>query len=127
MPAHTATAKSILVVEDDQAIAESLKELLELEGYRVKWAANGRKALDLLRKATSYPNLIVLDLMMPQMDGYQFRAEQEMDPKLSLIPVVLMTADGHIEAKTYKIGAKAYLNKPLDIDQVLAAVRNNCS
>ena len=119
--------KSILIVEDDEAIAESLQELLETEGYRVKLAANGRKALEFLRKTTTYPNLIVLDLMMPQMDGYQFRAEQEMDPKLSLIPVVLMTADGHIEAKTFKIGAKAYLNKPLDIDQVLAAVRKSCS
>lgn len=119
--------KSILIVEDDQAIAESLQELLETEGYRVKLAANGRKALEFLRKTPTHPNLIVLDLMMPQMDGYQFRAEQEMDPKLSLIPVVLMTADGHIEAKTFKIGAKAYLNKPLDIDQVLAAVKNNCS
>ena len=119
--------KSILIVEDDAAIAESLKELLETEGYRVKWAANGRKALELLRKTPNLPNLIVLDLMMPHMDGYQFRAEQEMDPKLSLIPVVLMTADGHIEAKTFKIGAKAYLNKPLDIDQVLAAVRKNCN
>lgn len=119
--------KSILIVEDDQAIAESLQELLETEGYRVKLAANGHKALEFLRKTPTHPNLIVLDLMMPQMDGYQFLAEQEMDPKLSLIPVVLMTADGHIEAKTFKIGAKAYLNKPLDIDQVLAAVKNNCS
>ena len=120
--------KSILIVEDDQAIAESLQELLETEGYRVKLAANGRKALEFLRKTTTtLPNLIVLDLMMPQMDGYQFRAEQEMDPRLSLIPVVLMTADGHIEAKTFKIGAKAYLNKPLDVDQVLAAVSKNCS
>ena len=119
--------KSILIVEDDQAIAESLQELLEAEGYRVRVAANGRKALEFLRKTTTHPNLIVLDLMMPHMDGYQFRAEQEMDPKLSLIPVVLMTADGHIEAKTFKIGAKAYLNKPLDIDQVLAAVKKSCS
>lgn len=124
---NSAVTKSVLIVEDDEAIADALKELLEMEGYRVKWAANGRKALELLRKTTSHPNLIVLDLMMPQMDGYQFRAEQEMDPALCQIPVVLMTADGHIEAKTYKIGAKAYLNKPLDIDQVLAAVRKNCS
>lgn len=119
--------KSILIVEDDRAIAESLKELLETEGYRVHCATNGKKALELLRAGGKYPNLIVLDLMMPQMDGYQFRAEQEMDPLLAHIPVVLMTADGQIEAKTYKIGAKAYLNKPLDIDQVLAAVRKNCN
>ncbi len=122
----TQKPKSILIIEDDHAIAESLRDLLGTEGYGVVWAANGKKALALLRSAKPVPNLIMLDLMMPHMDGYQFRAEQEMDPVLSRIPVVLMTADGHIEAKRFKVGAKAYLKKPLDIDEVLAAVRQNC-
>jgi two-component system, chemotaxis family, chemotaxis protein CheY len=118
-----AAGPRILLVEDDEDIARNLRELLEGEGYVVEWAPNGRVALDSLRGTSDLPCLILLDLMMPVMDGYQFRKEQERDPRIERIPVLLMTADGHIEAKKFKVGAKMFINKPVDIDEILRAVQ----
>src|SRR5438874_8753476 len=87
--------KHILVVDDDPGIVESLKDLLEAEGYHVETASNGREALDMLR-ARQRPNLILLDLTMPEMDGFEFRDEQEWDPRFSEIPVVVISANGHL-------------------------------
>lgn len=113
----------VLIVEDDEDIARNLRDLLEGEGHAVEWASNGREALDYLRASPELPSLILLDLMMPVMDGYQFRKEQEMDARIAWIPVVLMTADGHIEAKKYKVGAKMYISKPVEVEAILDAVR----
>src|ERR1044071_1184503 len=76
----------ILVVEDDSAIREVLTDVLESEGYQVLNAANGREAIQLLRSST-LPCLILLDLMMPVMNGWQFRDEQRQDPLLAPVPV----------------------------------------
>src|SRR5690349_1848715 len=81
----------VLVVEDSTDARQMLASLLEVEGFAVRTAANGREALDQLR-AGPPPCLILLDLMMPVMDGYQFRAEQRQDPGLSPIPVVVVSA-----------------------------------
>ncbi|MBD0315329.1 MAG: response regulator [Nitrospiraceae bacterium] len=112
----------ILIVEDDEDIARNLRELLEGEGHVVEWASNGRVALDYLRGTSNLPSFILLDLMMPVMDGYEFRKEQEKDPRVAWIPVVLMTADGYIEAKKFKVGAQMYVSKPVDIDEILRIV-----
>lgn len=116
-------SKKILIVEDDRDIAENLQELLECEGYRVHLASNGQEALNQLRSESELPSLIILDLMMPVMDGSQFRQEQEKDLKLAGIPVVIMTADGNIAAKKAKVSAKVHLRKPLDVDVVLDAIK----
>lgn len=118
--------KKILIVEDDESILESTKDLLESEGYIVECAKNGEEGLQILRKNNPFANLILLDLMMPVKDGFQFRIEQEKDPKIAGIPVVIMTADGHVEEKKEKIGARAYIQKPVDIEVIVEVVKRCC-
>jgi signal transduction histidine kinase len=110
----------ILLVEDDRSIREVLRGILEEEGYAVTTADNGRRALDCLL-AGEAPDIIVLDLRMPIMDGWQFRAAQKADPALAGIPVLAMSADG--SAKAEAIDAAAYLRKPLSTGALLAAIR----
>jgi CheY-like chemotaxis protein len=113
------------VVDDDGAIREALAAVLEDEGYAVQGAANGREALQILR-AGAQPQLILLDLMMPVMSGWDFRAAQQQDPALSVIPVVVLSADRDVGAHAVALGAQAYLNKPVDIDALLDAVSRYC-
>lgn len=96
-----------------------LKTLLQEEGYIVDCVSNGQAALRYLRSIPELPALILLDLMMPVMDGYQFREEQLRDPRLANTPVILMTADGHIETKKNKIQAVDGIKKPIDIKTLL--------
>jgi signal transduction histidine kinase len=105
-----ATAKLILLVEDDHSIREAVQAVLEDAGYQVTPSRNGRDALERLR-AGLLPDLIVLDLRMPVMDGWEFRAAQKNDPNLAPIPVLAVSADG--SAKAEAIAADGYLRKPL--------------
>src|SRR5262245_23155992 len=89
----TAMASLVLVVDDDEEIRNALTEFLSDEGYGVVSASNGREALASLREGV-HPSVILLDLMMPVMDGWDFRAEQLRDPGLRDIPVVVITATG---------------------------------
>lgn len=115
------TSKRIFVIEDDLHIRESLTELLEIEGFSVFSAINGQDALDKLRSGER-ADLILLDLMMPVKDGFQFRAEQEIDPEMSKIPVIIMSANGSISASK-ELGMVAhYLNKPIDLDALLESI-----
>lgn len=114
--------KKILLVEDDQDIRETLVELLQEEGYEVFFAENGQVGLDKLATLPNLPNLILLDLMMPIKDGFQFCLEKEANPKFAHIPVVVMSADGHIRENQQRVNACAYLKKPLDIYQVIDIV-----
>ena len=118
--------KKILVVEDDESIRESTKDLLELEGYTVECARNGEEGIQALRRGGVLPDLILLDLMMPVKDGFQFRLEQVEDPTLRHIPVVILTADGHVEEKKQRMGATAYIKKPADIDAIIEVVKKCC-
>src|SRR3989344_8223224 len=115
-------SKRVLIVEDDEAIFEITQELLTHSGYSVDFARNGQEALQHLRSGHPLPCLILLDLMMPVMDGFEFRKEQIQDSGISHIPVVIMTAEGQIEAKTRKIGAKAFIRKPFDIESFLRTI-----
>ncbi len=116
--------KRILVVDDDPDIRETLAELLQEEGYAVTSAAHGGEALLSLR-AEPRPGLILLDLMMPIMDGWQFRAEQKKDPELASIPVVIISATGRDELVS-SLGAAQFLKKPINLEQLLAAVEQHC-
>ncbi len=120
-------SKIILVVEDSADIQFLLRQLFESEGYIFQAASNGEEALEFLRSTTRLPNLILLDLMMPVMDGYEFRKRQEQDPHLSKIPVVVMTADGDIVTKKIKVGAQDFIRKPVSIAAMLEVVRKNCA
>src|SRR5262245_23937995 len=110
---------TVFVVDDDTAIRDSLADLLSDEGYSVRTAKNGLDALTQLRQAgTPKPCLILLDLMMPVMTGPQFYAEQQRDPTLSPIPVVVISADANIRQKALPAGGE-YLAKPIRIERVL--------
>jgi CheY-like chemotaxis protein len=111
----------LLVVEDDEAILDSLSDLLREEGATLVAAANGRDALAALR-SSALPDLILLDLMMPVMDGWEFRVAQRADSALSGIPIIAMSADA--SAKARAIAADAYLRKPVDIEELVRSVRS---
>jgi CheY-like chemotaxis protein len=115
--------RKILIVEDAKDIQMLLSGLLRAEGYEVDCAANGREALELLRAADPLPGVILLDLMMPDMDGYEFRREQEKDARIATIPIVAMTADGDVQVKALRIGAQAFLKKPFsNLELILSTV-----
>jgi len=115
---------TVLIVEDDRDTREMLGRFLELEGFHVATAENGQKALATLR-AGSDACVILLDLMMPVMDGWQFRSAQKQDPQISGIPVVVVTAAGSRDAIP-KIEADAWVPKPVDLDRLLAAITPFC-
>jgi len=106
----------LLLVEDDSSIRLALTDLLEDEGFEVTTAINGREALHYLRHAPP-PEVIVLDLMMPVMDGWEFRVEQRSDPTLAGIPLLAMSAD--LSAKARAIAADGYVRKPIDFPELL--------
>ena len=115
-------ATTVLVVEDAFDLRDALVPILEYEGHRVVSAANGREALDWLH-AMPPPSLILLDLMMPVMNGEEFRAEQLRDPALASIPVVILSAHPGAEERASHLGAAACLKKPFDIEDLLVQVR----
>jgi CheY-like chemotaxis protein len=115
----------VLIVEDDLDIRDALAQILEEEGYAVVTAANGREALDALRSGPP-PRLILLDLMMPVMNGWQFRAEQRRDPAIADIPVVIISADTHVGDKAQAIGIAEYFRKPIEISGLLQTMEKYC-
>jgi CheY-like chemotaxis protein len=115
----------VMVVEDDQAIRESLTEVLAGEGFAVSWAANGAEALDLLHSARA-PRLILLDLMMPIMDGWEFRRALRQDTALARIPVVIISADHALPQKASALAVDGYLAKPFHLDALLSTVHRYC-
>ncbi len=106
----------ILLVEDDDDALKLLRAILEKEGYRVLTARNGQEAL-LSLCANERPDVIVLDLMMPVMDGVQFRKEQRESPELASIPVLVVSA--HPEAARAGIDAAGYIKKPVRAEDLL--------
>ena len=120
--------RGILLVEDDVDLLNIERQLLADEGYAVKPAANGYEALAILRgpETEPLPCLILLDLMMPVMDGWQFRAEQISDPRLAGIPVVILTANSQALGKGDRLSAAAALTKPVALKQLLDIVQSFC-
>jgi CheY-like chemotaxis protein len=113
----------ILVVEDDKDLRDSLCEALRFEGYHVICAEHGEAALRHLSTGAR-PCVILLDLMMPVMDGWTFRAEILKDQTLAAIPVVVMTAASAVRART--IPGATFLQKPLQMDAVVEVVQEHC-
>jgi CheY-like chemotaxis protein len=111
-----------LVVEDDPDLREALRELLLLAGYRVLAVNNGKEALDLMEMAEELPEVILLDLLMPIMNGWQFRRHQLKDARLSTIPVVVLTGGMFAEEAAESIRASAWLAKPVNVDSMLAVL-----
>lgn len=111
-------APIILIVEDDRDIRDVLAEILAEEGYQVLAAEDGAEGLRRLAEGPT-PDLILLDLMMPRMDGYQFREEQRKNPEWSPIPLVLLTAGVETSDKITALGALDVVRKPVKIDFLL--------
>ncbi|MCM2278145.1 MAG: response regulator [Oligoflexia bacterium] len=119
---HTASCNHLLLIEDERDIRESVREILEFEGFQVLEAANGREGLEILKKVPN-PCLILLDLMMPVMDGWQFAQALSNDTNSQAVPVILVTA---FAEKANTIPCAGVLKKPYDIDHLLSHVKRHC-
>lgn len=115
---------TVLVVEDDLDIREVMRMVLEASGYQVFEAGDGAEALAVAR--AHRPGIILLDLMMPGMDGFQFRELQLQDPEIAAIPVVIVSGGGAVPQKAAELGAAGYLVKPTDVQSLLSVMRDLC-
>ncbi len=111
---------SVLVVDDDQGVQQTVRAILEDEGYEVIVASDGLNALAKLDGF--FPALILLDITMPRMDGYAFADELRRVGLHERLPIVVLTADGRARQKAERVGAAGYLHKPFSVDGLLATV-----
>jgi CheY-like chemotaxis protein len=118
-------SRLVLVVEDDADFREALVSGLEHAGYEVIAAVNGAAALQLLQWRI-VPSVVLLDLMMPVMDGRTFRQHQLADPALASIPVVILSADAQATDLATSPGVRAVLSKPVDLDALLPLLEELC-
>lgn len=120
------SCRSILIIEDEPSIRSTLQELLKLEGYQTVYgAANGQEALELLRRI-EHPCLILLDLMMPVMDGFQFLDRRDESDIVASIPIVIMSAAWE-SAKKAQRRVEGIMKKPVDFDRLLETVHKYCA
>jgi CheY-like chemotaxis protein len=117
--------RTVLIVEDDESILEAMRDGLEVQGYHVKTAIHGREALDHLATMDT-PCLIFLDIMMPVMDGFQFRKHQLQDTRIAQIPVVVVTADGNASHKAASMGAQEGIRKPVEFEDLIRVTQLYC-
>ncbi|HEU4328145.1 MAG TPA: response regulator [Roseiflexaceae bacterium] len=110
---------SILVVEDDRSSRMVLLRVLTNAGHSVIEAADGQTALGLLRRQTPKPSLILLDLMLPLMTGWELRNLLALEPNLADIPVAVISAVSHLAERTRELNVVAVLPKPIDLDRIL--------
>jgi CheY-like chemotaxis protein len=115
----------ILLIDDDPDIRDSLSELLMDEGYPVATACNGLEGLEKL-KSDCAPCVILLDLMMPVMDGWNFRAKQLSEPELAQVPVIVVSADTEIQRHAAEMKVAGFLSKPFLADRLLSTVERYC-
>lgn len=116
---------AVLIIEDNVLVRESLAAVLHLYGYAVLEAGNGREALALLERGI-LPRLILLDLMMPVMDGWEFLAVKGEDPRLSELPVVITSAVSELEPVATDDSVVATFVKPFDTQKLLSIVAAHC-
>jgi CheY-like chemotaxis protein len=115
----------VLVVDDDPDIRSAIADILELRGYEVTAAANGLEALEHLRNGLR-PCVILLDLMMPILNGWEFCAEQRRDEALAALPVVVISGDGNTNRKAAELGVAGFLRKPLELTAIVEVVELHC-
>jgi CheY-like chemotaxis protein len=122
---NQADAAEILIIDDDAELRGAVAEALQDCGFQVATAGNGREGLDFLRRASA-PRLILLDLIMPVMNGWQFCSEKQADPALAHIPVIALSAAAKMDpASPYYIDVHDVLPKPVDLEQLLSVVRRS--
>ena len=123
---HNEKKGEVLIVEDDTDLRQALSQILSDEGYRVDGAEHGLHALEQLRDGVR-PCLILLDLTMPVMNGWQFRDMQRQDPELATIPVVVISAGANLSEQIAPLGIQDYIRKPIQLGQLLATVQRYCT
>ncbi|MGE3271188.1 MAG: response regulator [Chloroflexota bacterium] len=112
--------RRLLVIDDDASIRGFLAEALTDEGYEVSTASDGLEALSILD--TWLPDVILLDLMMPKMDGWAFRARQQLMPALAHVPVIVLSATRDLALKAQDLQPAYLFSKPFDLDELLTTV-----
>jgi len=119
-------AGTVLVVDDDKNVCDIISAELGGQGYPTVVAGNGQEALEYLRSAALRPSLILLDLMMPVMTGWEFRRVQQEDPALAAIPVAIITGLSDVSEKAKALGAVDVLTKPSRVEPLTALVSRFC-
>jgi DNA-binding response OmpR family regulator len=119
--ALAAQSIDVLIVEDDRDMRELIEQLMLFEGYAVGSASDGGEALECMRRRRV--RLVLLDLMLPAVNGFAFRRAQLSDERLADIPVVIISGTGNLHVAAADLGVRDYLVKPLDFDKLLATVR----
>ena len=122
---------NVLIVEDDRETREMVRDLLATQGFYALTAEDGLEALHLLRalrhRAPDAPCLVLLDLTMPRLGGYEFRQSQLGDPTVANVPIAVMSGAADLEERAGALGAVATLAKPLDVDMLIEIVKRYCA
>ncbi len=115
--------ETILLIEDTNALIENLTEYLEMEGYEILLAKDGKVGIDIARKAL--PDLIICDIQMPEMDGYEVLRELKSTAKTSVIPVIITSslAEEEDKEKAFELGADEYILKPFELETLLEVIK----
>ena len=116
----------ILIVDDDLDTGEAMSELLAYQGFDVALAPDGERALEALRRAETLPDVILLDLMMPVMNGWQFRKALLDDPQLAAVPVIVVTASWASDSQLSQLRAAALFRKPVDAGTLVRKINSIC-
>jgi len=117
----------VMIVEDDPGVREGLVDVIAGEGYEVESYPDARFALDRLTSANALPCVIVLDFMMPGMDGWMFLRERAKDPRLATIPVLGMSASPHlVDQRGSPAGVEEFLRKPFKVEAILSSIKKHC-
>lgn len=118
-------AGPVLVIDDDEDVREAIVEVLQDQRYPWLAASNGVEALEALRRAPS-PCVILLDLMMPVMNGWEFRRALLADADLARVPVVVLSAHVDVKRAAEALGAAAHLGKPIQLERLMSIVGQHC-
>ena len=119
------SCRQILIVDDDEDVRDAVADVLADEGYGVTGVSSGREALQHLQDHM-LPSLILLDMMMPEMDGWLLRQELKKSPDLASIPIVILSGHGDVRDAALALGAVDYLRKPLRMDSLLEIAERYC-
>lgn len=117
----------ILIVEDDEDIRDELASLLRSQGHEVATAEHGLAARAWLKQSEVLPKIILLDLMMPVMDGWQFRAEMLQDAALANIPVLVLSGAAEVREEAAALAAAGYVTKPFKVASLFEAIQRTLS
>ncbi|GAB1544127.1 response regulator transcription factor [Scytonema sp. NUACC21] len=117
-------AAQLLLVDDEPGLREAVKDYMQESGFGVQVASNAKEGWELVQQNT--PDLVISDIMMPQVDGYQFLKQLRDDPRFRSLPVIFLTAKGMTTDRIqgYQAGVDAYLPKPFDPEELVAIVEN---